>query len=144
VCDEHVITATGHMRDHWAKCKKRPRAIGQLDAGFQPSRKSAKVWIAQSSSAHSSTGNGGSTIGKLVEPLNPSPFFIGGRQHFDSLKKGKLEKLHQLFAHGVHRMTMPYSTFEHPTWKDFFQALRGFHLQPRLVVSICKQNMQLP
>jgi hypothetical protein len=48
----------------------------------------------QSSSAHSSVGNGGSTIGELVEPLNPSPFFTGGRQHFDSLKKGELEKLH--------------------------------------------------
>jgi hypothetical protein len=44
---------------------------------------------------HSLAGNGGSTVGELVEPLNPSPFFIDGRQHFDSLKKGKLEKLHR-------------------------------------------------
>jgi hypothetical protein len=44
--------------------------------------------------AHSSASNGGSTIGELVKPLNPSPFFIGGRQHFDLLEKGELEKLH--------------------------------------------------
>ncbi len=94
MCDEHVIAIAGRMRDHWMKCKKRPHAIGQLDAGFQPSQKSAKMWTVQSSSAHSSVGNGGSTVGELVEPLNPSPFFTGGRQHFDSLKKGELEKLH--------------------------------------------------
>jgi len=64
-------------------------------------------------------------VGELVEPLNPSPFFTGGRQHFNSLKKGELEKLHQLFARGVHRMAMPYFAFEHLTWKDFFQALHG-------------------
>ncbi len=74
-CDEHVIAAMGRMHDHWAKCKKRPRTIGQLDAGFQPSQKLAKTWTVQSSSAHSSVGNGGSTVGELVEPLNPSPFF---------------------------------------------------------------------
>jgi hypothetical protein len=38
-CDEPVVAASGRLRDHWDKCKKRPRAIGQLDAGFQPSRK---------------------------------------------------------------------------------------------------------
>jgi len=124
-----VIAAVGRMRNHWAKCKKRPRAIGQLDVGFQSSRKSAKTWTMQSSSAHSSAGNGGSTVGELVEPLNPSPFVTSGCQHFDSLKKGELEKLHQLFAYGVHCMAMPYFAFEHPAWKDFFQALRGcFHL----------------
>jgi hypothetical protein len=48
----------------------------------------------QSSSTHSSAGNGGSMVGELVEPLNPSAFFTNGRQHFDSLKKGELEKLH--------------------------------------------------
>jgi hypothetical protein len=44
VCDEPVIAIVGRIRDHWAKCKKRPCAISQLDAGFQPSRKSAKTW----------------------------------------------------------------------------------------------------
>jgi hypothetical protein len=106
-CNEPVITAMGYICDHWAKCKKHPYAIGQLDVGFQPSRKLAKTWTVQSSSAHSSVGNGGSTVGELVEPLNPSPFFTSGCQYFDSLKKGELEKLHQLFACGVHRMAMP-------------------------------------
>ncbi|CAK9207872.1 unnamed protein product [Sphagnum troendelagicum] len=129
-CDEPVITTAGCMRDHWAKCLKHPHAIGQLDAGFQPSRKSAKTWIVQSSSAHSLAGNGGSTVGELVEPLNPLPFFISSRQHFDSLKKGKLEKLHQLFTCNVHRTAMLYSAFEHPTWKDFFQALCGYFQLP--------------
>ncbi len=69
-------------------------------------------------------------VGELVEPLNPSPFFTSGRQHFDSLKKGKLEKLHQLFTRGVHCMAMPYSAFEHPAWKDFFQALRNYFQLP--------------
>jgi hypothetical protein len=73
-----MIVAVGCMCDHWAKCKKRPRTIGQLDAGFQPSPKSIKTWIVQSSLEHSLAGNGGSTVGELVEPLNPSPFFIGG------------------------------------------------------------------
>jgi hypothetical protein len=82
------------MRDHWAKCKKRPHAIGQLNAGFQPSRKSAKTWTVQSFSMHSSAGNGGSTVRELVEPLNPSPFFTSSRKHFNSPKKGELEKLH--------------------------------------------------
>ncbi|CAK9270787.1 unnamed protein product [Sphagnum jensenii] len=67
------------MRNHWAKCKKHPRAIGQLDAGFQPSQKLAKTWTMQSSSAHSSASNGGSTVGELVEPLNPLAFFTGDR-----------------------------------------------------------------
>jgi hypothetical protein len=44
VCDEPMIIVVGHMRDHWVKCKKHPRTIGQLDASFQPSRKSAKTW----------------------------------------------------------------------------------------------------
>jgi hypothetical protein len=124
-CDELVIAAVGRMCHHWAKCNKRPCAIGQLDVGFQPSQKLAKIWIVQSSSAHSLVGNGGSTIGELVEPLNPSPFFTDGRQHFDSLKKGKLKKLHQLFTRSVYCTAMPYSAFEHPAWKYFFQALRG-------------------
>jgi hypothetical protein len=102
-CDERVIVTAGHMCDHWAKCKKCPGAISQLYESFQPSQKSAKTWTMQSSSTHSSVGNGGSTIGELVEPLNPLPFFTGGRQHFDSLKKGELEKLHQLFAKRLKR-----------------------------------------
>jgi hypothetical protein len=125
-----MIATTGRMHDHWAKCKKRPRAIGQLDAGFQPSRKSAKTWTVQSSSTHSSTGNGGNMVGELVEPLNPLPFFTSDRQHFDSLKKDKLEKLHQLFTHGVHHTAMPYSAFEHSAWKDFFQVLHGYFQLP--------------
>jgi hypothetical protein len=124
-CDEPVIAAAGRMRDHWATCKKRPRAIVQLDAGFHPSRKSAKTSAVQSSSAQYSAGDGSSTAGELVEPLNPSPCFTAGRHHFDSLKKGKLEKLHKLFARAVHRTATPYSAFEHPAWKVFFQSLRG-------------------
>jgi hypothetical protein len=65
--DEHVIVAAGHMCDHRAKCKKHPRAIGQLDAGFQLSRKLAKTWTVQSFSTHSSASNGGSTVGELVD-----------------------------------------------------------------------------
>jgi hypothetical protein len=33
---------------------------------------------------------------------------------------------------GVHHTTMLYSTFEHPTWKDFFQALRDCFQLPSL------------
>jgi hypothetical protein len=46
------------------------------------------------------------------------------------LKNGEFEKLHQLFARGVHRMTMLYYAFEHPAWKDFFQALRSYFQLP--------------
>jgi hypothetical protein len=42
----------------------------------------------------------------LVKPLNPSPFFTSGCQHFDSLKKGELEKLHQLFTRDDHCTAM--------------------------------------
>jgi len=94
------------------------------------------MWTVQSSSAHSSTGNGGNMVGELVEPLNPLPFFTRSRQHFDSLKKGELEKLHQLFTRGVHRMAMPYSDFEHPTWKDLSQALHScFQLPSSTAIS---------
>jgi len=41
-CDEPIIAASGRLRDHWNRCSKRPRAIGQLEAGFKPSRKVAK------------------------------------------------------------------------------------------------------
>jgi hypothetical protein len=34
MCDEPMIAAAGRMCDHWVKCKKSPRTIGQLDAGF--------------------------------------------------------------------------------------------------------------
>ncbi len=81
------------------------------------------MWIVQSSSTHSSANNGCNTVRELVEPLNPSPFFTSDHQHIDLLKKGELEKLHQLFAHGVHHMAMLYSVFEHSAWKDFFQVL---------------------
>jgi formylmethanofuran dehydrogenase subunit E len=33
-CDEPVIATMNRMCDHWAKCKKCPHAIGQLDVGF--------------------------------------------------------------------------------------------------------------
>jgi hypothetical protein len=112
------------MRDDWATCKKRPRAIGQHDAGFQPSRKSAKTSAVKSSSVHSPAGGGGSTAGDFFEPLNPSPFYTAGRQPFDS-QKDELEKLHELFARAVHRTATPYSAFEDPAWKVFFQSLRG-------------------
>jgi hypothetical protein len=135
------------MREHWATCKKHPSANGQLDAGFQTSRKSAKTSAVKSSSAHSPASDGDSTVGDLVESLNPSPFFTAGRQHFDSLKKGELEELHEHFARAVHRTATAYSAFEHPVWKLFFQSLRGcfsFHRQPRSVVTFFEQNMQLP
>jgi hypothetical protein len=38
-CNEPVIAAVGRMHDHYVGCKKRPQSIGQLDAGFEPSRK---------------------------------------------------------------------------------------------------------
>ena len=69
-CDEPVIAASGRLRDHWNKCTKRPRAIGQLDAGFVPSRnvmvkkqkgsRSHNVDMLSSSSSHRRQASQGS------------------------------------------------------------------------------------
>jgi hypothetical protein len=47
-----------------------------------------------------------------------------------------------LFARGVHRTAMPYYAFEHPTWKFFFQALRGCFQLPSLA-AISGELMQV-
>ena len=61
-CDELIIAASARLRDHWDKCKKRPRAIGQLDAGFRPSRnKVARLRTDQGKEPGSSQGSTGTT-----------------------------------------------------------------------------------
>jgi hypothetical protein len=152
-CNMSVIAAAGRLRDHWAKCTKRPRAIGQLDAGFQPSRKkNTSSQKHQSPHVLSSVRSVGSTVahscqqssssqsglgayspsGDTVEVQlgRTSSFFSGGRQHFDFLKPFEQEKLNVLFARAVHRTATPYSAFDHPAWKGFFKALRGSYVLP--------------
>jgi len=119
-CNEPVITTVGRMRDHYAGCKKRARSIGQLEAGFQPSRKKM-VPLTVSSSAPASSNQS-----KSVSPNDSEDdFFSGGRKHFDFLKKDEQQKLDTLFARAVHRTAMPFVAFEHPTWKLFFKSFRG-------------------
>jgi hypothetical protein len=45
LCNELVIAASARLKYHWDKCKKRPRAIGQLDAGFQYLELSAHLQV---------------------------------------------------------------------------------------------------
>jgi hypothetical protein len=59
-----------------------------------------------------------------------SSLFSGGREHFDFLKPGENEKLNVLFARAVHCTATPFSAFEDPAWKAFFQALRGCYKLP--------------
>ncbi len=68
-CNESVIAAVGRMRDHYAGCKKRPRSIGQLEAGFQPSRKKM-VPLTVSSLAPASSNQS-----KSVSPKIPRTIF---------------------------------------------------------------------
>jgi len=93
-CEDFIIAAAGHLRDHWAKCKKRLRTISQLDAGFQLSWKSSKSSHSSEvcagsqkscmmSSACSMTGDGTNTTENLIEPLNSFPV---SPQFFDSQK----------------------------------------------------------
>lgn len=161
-CDEPVIAASGRLQDHWQKCTKRPRAIGQLDAGFQPSRKVAKHshehrgdnvaeqqegWsqVSRTTDRSSNVGTTVATPRSLQHGLgsfSPSgdtniespSFFSGGRQHFDSLKAGETKKLHVLFARAIHRTATPYAAFGHPAWKHFFHALRGCYQLPTAAV----------
>ena len=57
----------------------------------------------------------------------------GGREHFDFLKAGEIEKLDVLFARAIHQTATPYSAFSHPDWKSFFRALRGCYQVPSCV-----------
>ena len=111
-CKDDVIGAVGRMHDHWAKCKKRPRSIGWLNKGFQPSRKSAKSAPVLSSTMHLSA-DAGSSIRSVPEPQNSSLYSTSGRQHFVMMTKGKMRKLHQLFAPAVHRTAMPFFAFDY-------------------------------
>jgi hypothetical protein len=52
-CNEPIIAACTRLKEHWARCKKRPRAtIGQVNAGFKP--KAKKKYKSSSSSTSSS------------------------------------------------------------------------------------------
>ena len=121
-CNSAVIAAAGRLRDHWAKCKKRPRAIGQLDAGFQPSRKSVKSEHSSNDAASTSVARS-SVGGRVVDTFIAG----GGRQYqyFDSMSGEELANLQQLFARAVHRTSTPFAAFEHESWRAFFKALRG-------------------
>lgn len=150
-CNEPIIAASGRLRDHWARCKKRPRAIGQLDAGFKPMSTKTKKYKSSCSSSSTSTALSRSTASSSqvgLGTLSPSGdtviagttipsssslsscFFSGGREHFDFLKPGEIEQLNVLFARAIHRTATPYSAFEHPAWKAFFRALRGSYQLP--------------
>ena len=146
-CSEPVIAACGRLRDHWAKCPKRARGIGQLDAGFVPSRKkyyqsreqrqtpSRQHSVASTTNTVASASQAGlgafSPSGDTVDDqVVHSSFFSGGRQHFDTLKPHEQEKLNVLFARAVHRTATPFSAFEHPAWKAFFRSLRGCYILP--------------
>jgi hypothetical protein len=50
---------------------------------------------------------------------NGSSFFSGGRQLFDSIKVGKINKLQAMFACRIHCKATPYSAVSHPALKDF-------------------------
>jgi hypothetical protein len=146
-CDEPAIAASGCLRDHWEKCKKRPRAIGLLNAGFQPSQKKAAKkprhdndLSPESTACSSSARNMWSNMTKAQSGLGTffpsgntvgdSSFFSGGRQHFDSLKAGEAQKLNMLFSHAIHCTATPYSAFEHLDWKHFFRSLQGCYKLP--------------
>ena len=119
-CNEPVIAAVGRMRDHCVGCKKRPWSIGQLDAGFQPSRKKM-VLLTVSSSVPASNN-----VSKSVSPNDSEDnLFSGGRKHFDLLNNDEQQKLDILFARAIHRTAMPFAVIEHPTWKMFFKSVRG-------------------
>ena len=144
-CGDARAAACGRLRDHWAKCKMRPKTIGQLDAGLKPSRvmmKQFKLFSSSSSlltgatSGSSQLGLGGTSplqgdIDSTVErtrnqssPVSSTSFYSGGREHFDFLKPGEREQLNVLLARAIHRTATPYSAFKHPAWKAFFKALR--------------------
>ena len=114
LCNELVIAASARLKDHWDRCKKHPRAIGQLDAGFQPSRsKVARRGFDQgkvparssttttTSSAVLQTGFLGANSASN-DTDNNSSLFSGGREHFDFLKAGEAERLDMLFARAIH------------------------------------------
>ena len=101
-CDTQVTAAVNRLKVHWERCKKRPRAIGQLDAGFVPSKKVATGGtVASSASGSLMSGAAGSDLGA---PLNFSSFLSGSRggAHFDHLTREE-HKLNMLFARAVLR-----------------------------------------
>ena len=119
-CNEPVIAAVGRICDHYVGCKMRPWSIGQLDAGFQPSRKKMVSLIVSSSVPASNNQS------KSVSPNDSEDdFYSGGRKHFDYLKNDEQFKLDILFARAIHRTAMPFAVIEHPTWKMFFKSVRG-------------------
>ena len=119
-CNEPVIAAVGRICDHYVGCKMRPWSIGQLDAGFQPSRKKMVSLIVSSSVPASNNQS------KSVSPNDSEDdFYSGGRKHFDFLKNDEQFKLDILFARAIHRTAMPFAAFEHPAWKLLFKSVRG-------------------
>jgi hypothetical protein len=148
-CDNAIIAACGRLRDHWAKCTRRPRAIGQLDAGFKLSRvtmkkfkqfSSSSLLLTAASSESSQVGLDGSSPflvsnvgGRRLQssPASSASFYSGGRrEHFDFLKPVEREQLNVLLARAIHRTATPYSAFEHPAWKAFFKALQSSYQLP--------------
>ena len=148
-CENAIIAACGRLRDHWAKCTRRPRAIGQLDAGFKPTRRvtmkkfkqfsSSSSLLTAASSESSQVGLDGSSPflvsnvgGRTLQssPASSASFYSGGREHFDFLKPGEREQLNVLLARAIHRTATPYSAFEHPAWKAFFKALQSSYQLP--------------
>ncbi len=93
-CNEPVIAAVGRMHDHYAGCKKRPWSIGQLEAGFQPSRKKM-VPLTVSSSAPASSNQS-----KSVSPNDSEDdFFSGGRISWRRTNsRSSIHYLHVLFT----------------------------------------------
>ncbi len=162
-CGDAIAAACGRLRDHCAKCKMQPRAIGQLDAGFKPSRVTMKQFKLISSSSSltgamsglSQVGLGGispllgdtvSTVGRTINQSSPAPlssFYSGGCEHFDFLKPGEREQLNVLLARAIHRAATPYSALEHPAWKAFFQALRcSYQLPCRAAIGGCLMRLE--
>ena len=74
-CQDPVIAAAGCMRDHWAKCKRRLQSIGQLEAGFTPSRKSAKSLSGRSAALADSFSTASGVSSVPVVPMNSTELF---------------------------------------------------------------------
>ena len=78
-----------------------------------------------------------------------SSFSSGGRQHFDFLKAGELERLNILFARAIHRtaqypVTLPSATQHGSHSSEPCVGATLFHLVLRSVVSLCKMSTLKP